>query len=49
MDRIMDCHQEMVVLNQSVHFKSLEHICTNSDDFIVNEKEFQQCLKGCKW
>lgn len=50
MDTSMDhTHQEITGENQSVNFKSLQHIWTCSDDFFVDDKEFQQCLKGCKW
>ncbi|XP_050546404.1 telomerase Cajal body protein 1 isoform X2 [Daktulosphaira vitifoliae] len=34
---------------QSPYFKSLQCICTISDEFFAYDKEFQQCLKGCKW
>ncbi|XP_060840335.1 telomerase Cajal body protein 1 [Rhopalosiphum padi] len=36
-------------INHPIQFKDLQLICTCSDDFLVNDKEFQQCLKGCKW
>jgi len=36
-------------IDRPVSFKSLQHVCTCSEDFLVNDKEFQQCLKGCKW
>jgi len=45
----MDTQEKNIELNQPKHFKDLQLICTCSDDFFVNDKEFQQCLKGCKW
>jgi len=37
------------IINQPVSYKDLELIHTCSDDFLTNERAFQQCLKGCKW
>ncbi|VVC27739.1 Hypothetical protein CINCED_3A019222 [Cinara cedri] len=48
-DTLLDTQREITKLNQPVSFKSLQHLCTCSDDFLVDDKEFQQCLKGCKW
>lgn len=45
----MDTQEKIMEINQPIHFKDLELICSCSDDFLVNDKEFQQCLKGCKW
>lgn len=45
----MDTHTEYTKINQPVNFKSLQLLCTCSDDFLVNDTKFQQCLKGCKW
>lgn len=45
----MDTQTEVTKINQPVDFKRLQLICTCSDDFLVNNKTFQQCLKGCKW
>lgn len=32
-----------------VVFDRLELLCTCSDDFLVDDPQFRQCLKGCKW
>lgn len=45
----MDTHSKVTDIDQPIDFKSLQLICKCSDDFSVNDKEFQQCLKGCKW
>ncbi|KAL4098819.1 hypothetical protein QTP88_023347 [Uroleucon formosanum] len=45
----MDTQENIMEINQPIHFKNLQLICSCSDDFIVKDKEFQQCLKGCKW
>ncbi|XP_015363453.1 PREDICTED: telomerase Cajal body protein 1 [Diuraphis noxia] len=45
----MDTQEKIMEFNQPIYFKDLQLICSCSDDFLVNDKEFQQCLKGCKW
>ncbi|XP_050443438.1 telomerase Cajal body protein 1 [Adelges cooleyi] len=36
-------------VNLAPSFQQLKLVSTCADDFIVDNKEFQQCLKGCKW
>lgn len=45
----MDTQQTIMEINQPISFKKLQHIYTCSDDFLVKDKNVQQCLKGCKW
>lgn len=49
MDTLVDSQATIIETDQSINFKSLRHICTCSDDFLVEDKNFQNCLKGCKW
>lgn len=45
----MDTQEKTMDIDQPIHFKSLQLICSCSDEFRVDDKDFQQCLKGCKW
>lgn len=49
MDTSINTQQEIMEINQTVNFKHLQLLYTCTDDFLVDDKEFQQCLKGCKW
>lgn len=49
MIQLIETQQEIKETNKAVNFKSLQHIYTCSDDFNVDNKKNQQCLKGCKW
>ncbi|XP_025419867.1 telomerase Cajal body protein 1 isoform X3 [Sipha flava] len=48
-DSSMDTQEKIMDIYQPVHYKSLKLLCSCSDDFLVDDKDFQQCLKGCKW
>lgn len=49
MDTLIDTRQEITETNQPINFNHLKLLYTCTDDFVVDNKEFQQCLKGCKW